>query len=472
MLSLFKINDPYKILIILFVVVIIQLPVFISGINITLPEIEWHTVGTKLVEGGELYIDIYYPIGPLSAQVYRLLSFIAPDGYLIYRILGLLLVIIQAVIFNIGLIQYKAYNQNTYVPSLIYVVLFMGMEDYITLSPQLMGLTFILFSINLTFKIVEGRKRADEDFIKIGLFSGIAALFYPSYILFLFPVLIAFIFFTNTIIRRFLLLVFGAFLPFFLTWLKFYWFNQLDEFYFNLDFLFLAGSSDALISWKGLFGIFLIPGLLLFYSFLRVMQSLGFINYQVRLQKYYFLYVVFGILVMLLDYHQSSHILIVFIPVMAFFIAHLFLMMRKTIISEALFITFLSLSIFQNYNSSFSLIKGNDFLDYSNQYALSNTSNSERQGERILVMGNGTSRYFGNYLSTPYLSWVMLEHQLEQLDNYNVVVRIFENFEKDLPEVIIDEHSAMPQILSRIPELSELYTKRGNQVYNLKTKNQ
>ena len=66
----------------------------------------------------------------------------------------------------------------------------------------------------------------------------------------------------------------------------------------------------------------------------------------------------------------------------------------------------------------------------------------------------------------------MFEHQIEQMDNYNTVIKIFENFEKDLPEIIFDEHSAMPEILSRIPELSELYTKRGNQVYNLKVKNQ
>lgn len=451
---------------------LIQLPLFISGINITLPEIEWHMVGAKLVEGGELYVDIYYPIGPLSAQVYRLLTFITPDGYLIYRILGLLLVIVQAVIFNFGLIQYKAYNQNTYVPSLVYVILMMGMEDYITLSPQLMGVTFVLFSINLTFRIIEGRKRADEDFLKIGLFSGFAALFYPLYILLLIPILIALIFFTNTIVRRYLLLVFGAMLPFFLIWLKFYWYNQLDEFYFNLDFLFLAGNAGALISWKGIFGILMIPGLLLLYSFFRVMQSLGFINYQVRLQKYYFLYVIFGILIIFLDYHQSSHILIVLVPVMAFFIAHLFLMMRKVIIAEIFFIAFLSLIVFLNYNSSFGLIKGNDFIDYSNQYAGKDIMPSEERGGRILVMGSSTSRYFGNYLSTPYLSWVMLEDQINQMDNYNTVIEIFENFKKDLPEIIIDESSAMPELISKIPELSGLYIKRSNQVYSLKPKNQ
>jgi hypothetical protein len=147
-------------------------------------------------------------------------------------------------------------------------------------------------------------------------------------------------------------------------------------------------------------------------------------------------------------------------------------MMRKTIIAEILFIAFLSLIVFQNYNTSFRLIKGSDFLDYSSQYVELDKSLSEGKGERILVMGSGTSKYFGNYLSTPYLSWVMLEHHLERIDNYNTVVKIFENFEKDLPEIIIDENSAMPEILSRIPELSELYTKRENQIYNLKTKNQ
>jgi hypothetical protein len=157
---------------------------------------------------------------------------------------------------------------------------------------------------------------------------------------------------------------------------------------------------------------------------------------------------------------------------MAFFIAHLFLMMRKTIFAEILFVSFLSLIVFQNYNSSFSLIEGIGFMDYSSQYAGMDASQSEGKGERILVIGNDTGRYLGNDLSTPYLSWVMLEQQIEQMDNYNTVVKIFENFKNDLPEIIIDEHSVMPEILSRIPELSELYTKRGNQIYNLKPKNQ
>jgi len=304
LLSIFKINDPYKILVVFIIAIMIQLPVFISGINITLPEIEWHTLGNKLVKGGELYVDVYYPIGPLSAQVYRFLSYIIPDNYLIYRILGLLLVIIQAVLFNYSLIQYKAYNQNTYVPSLIYVILMMGMEDYITLSPQLMGLTFVILSIALTIRLIEGRKRSEEDFLKIGLYTGLSVLFYPLYVFLFLPILIALLFFTNTVIRRYLLLAFGLTLPLFLTWLKYFWHNQLTEFYYNLNYLIIPGNDGAIISWQSHIAIIVIPGIYLGYALLRIAQSTAFINYQVRLQKYYFLYVIFGILIILLDYHQ------------------------------------------------------------------------------------------------------------------------------------------------------------------------
>ena len=472
MLSIFKINDPYKILIVFIIAIIIQLPIFISGINITIPEIEWHTLGQKMASGGELYVDIYYPVGPLSAQVYRLLSYVFPDGYLIYRILGLVLVIIQAIIFNISLIQYKAYNQNTYVASLIYMVLMMCMEDFITLSPQLMGLTFVILSSSIVFKLIEGRRKADEDFLKIGLFTGISILFYPLYMFFIFPIIIALLFFTNTIIRRYLLLIFGITLPLFLTWLKYYWFGQLDAFYFNLNFLMASGDGIKILEWKNLLAILFIPAVFFIYSFLRIMQSTAFINYQVRLQKYYFLYVIFGFLIILLDYHRTSHILIVLIPVATFFISHLFLIIRKTLISELLFLTFLTLILLLNYSVSFELTKKQGFLNYSNQYLRSENTSGAPSGEKILVLGSDTRKYYGNFLATPYLSWIMLEHQVEHMDYYDNIISVYENFREDPPDIIFDEYAVMPILLSRIPELTRTYRKSGNQLYRIIPKSQ
>jgi hypothetical protein len=471
LLSIFKINDPYKILVVFIIAIIIQLPIFINGINITLPEIEWHTLGNKLAEGGELYVDIYYPIGPLSAQVYRILSYILPDSYLIYRILGLILIIVQSVLFNYSLIQYKAYNHNTYVPSLIYVMLMMGMEDYITLSPQLMGLTFVILSVSLTFRLIEGRKRNEEDFLKIGLFTGISVLFYPLYVFLLLPILIALLFFTNTVIRRYFLLTFGFMLPLFLTWLKYFWNNQLPEFYFNMSYLIMPGNERAIISWPGLIAIVIIPSAYLVYALLRIAQSTAFINYQIRLQKYYFLYVIFGIIIILLDYHQTSHILIVIIPVTAFFISHMFLMLKKRFLSEVLFLIFLSLIVLQNYNASFELVTRSQIMNYSSQYLKSEDNTADASGKKILVLGEDTGKYYRNFLATPYLSWVMLEGQIEDLDNYDNIISVFENIKKDLPDIIIDDHAVMPHLLSHMPELSILYQKNGMKIYQLNTRN-
>lgn len=351
-------------------------------------------------------------------------------------------------------------------------MLMMGMEDYITLSPQLMGMTFVLLSISITFRLIEGRKRFDEDFLKIGLFSGLSALFYPLYVFLFIPIIIALIFFTNTVIRRYLLLIFGFILPLFLVWLKFYWYDQLSDFYFNLNFLIIPGNDGSIISWKGFAAIFLIPSVFLGYALFRVAQSTYFINYQVRLQKYYFLYVVTGILIIFLEYHQTSHILIVLVPVFAFFISHLFLMMKRFLVSEILFFTFLLLIIFQNYNASFEFIKGKEYFNFSKQYLKAENRFEGFSGEKILVLGGDTRKYYGNYLATPYLSWVMLEHQLDEMDHYNYIVEVFENFNKDLPYRIFDDYSVMPVMLSHIPELEVRYNKNGDQVYLLSPKNQ
>jgi hypothetical protein len=471
LLSIFKINDPYKILVVFFIAIIIQLPIFISGINVSLPEVEWHTVGNKLVEGGELYVDIYYPIGPLSAQVYRLLSYLMPDNYLIYRIFGLILVIIQAVIFNYSVIQYKAYNHNTYVPSLIYVMLMMGMEDYITLSPQLMGLTFIILSISLTFRLIEGRKRNEEDFLKIGLYTGLSVLFYPLNIFLILPIVVALLFFTNTVLRRYLLLTFGFILPLFLTWLKFFWKNQLVELYYNLDFLFLSGNDVELITWKNLIALGSVPLIYLGYALLRVAQSTAFVNYQVRLQKYYFLYLIFGIVMIFLDYHQTSHILVVIVPVAAFFISHLFLMVKKILLSEVLFLVFLFLMVLVNYNSSFGIFKWDRFMNYSDQYIRIEDMSENLKGQRILVLGEDTGKYYKKNLATPYLSWIMLERQIRNLDNYDNIIRIYENISKDPPDIIIDDNAVMPDLLTRMPELSMLYKEDVDKIYLLDPRN-
>ncbi len=252
MLSIFKINDPYRLIIVLLFLIAVQLPFYFSNLFITIPEIEWQVLGRELANGKTLYVDIYHNTGILSSLVYWILAEILPGNYFVYRLLALLLIFFQALLFNVILIQHRAYNQNTYVPAAIYAVLMMGIPDIGMLSPQLMSLTFILFAFDLTFSHIEGKKKVDWIVLKIGLYLGIASLFFPLNYLILLSTILAFVFYTSTTLRRYLLLIFGFILPYLLVWLKYYWFDQQADLNYILKYLLLPSTHQALLSWESI----------------------------------------------------------------------------------------------------------------------------------------------------------------------------------------------------------------------------
>jgi hypothetical protein len=59
---------------------------------------------------------------------------------------------------------------------------------------------------------------------------------------------------------------------------------------------------------------------------------------------------------------------------------------------------------------------------------------------------------------------------LENLDNYDNVISILRNFEKDAPEVIIDKVKLTPKLFKRIPALARKYHSIGNGIYELDVK--
>jgi len=270
LLSVFKINDPYRLIIVLLFLIAVQLPFYLSDLFITIPEIEWQVLGRELANGKTLYVDVYHNTGILSSLVYWILSEILPGNYFIYRLLALFLIFFQALLFNIILIQHKAYNQNTYVPAAVYALLMMGIPDIAMLSPQLMSLTFILFAFDLTFSHIEGRRMQDSIVLKIGVYLGIASLFYPLNYLILISTILSFVFYTNTILRRYFLLIVGFLLPYLLVWLKYYWFDQQADFNYILKYLLLPSTHQALLTWKSVFFLLALPIIYLIFSFIKI----------------------------------------------------------------------------------------------------------------------------------------------------------------------------------------------------------
>src|SRR5690606_34681710 len=158
---------PYRLIIIFFILILISLPSPIGGRPVAFPELTWMIIGEKMDEGASMYIDIWDGLSPLAASTYWLIDFLFGRSLTAYQIIGLMLIIIQSAMFNGMLLRFKAYNENNYIPALIYALLMTMHFDFLTLSPALMSLTFLLAALNLVIDFIQSREKGDEKILRI-----------------------------------------------------------------------------------------------------------------------------------------------------------------------------------------------------------------------------------------------------------------------------------------------------------------
>src|SRR5690606_31703706 len=187
-------------------------------------------VGERMAKGHAMYVDIIDDTGALSAGVYWLIHLVAGRSLLAYHVVAALIIFFQASYINHLLIQYKAFEENTYLPALVMVVLFHLSYDFLTLSPALMGSTFILLALGPLFsQTVRHQDQPDPVFLT-GLFGGIALCFH-------FPLMVLLPFFLaggliicGYDLRQLLLCVTGYLLPLALCALYYFWIDGFSEF--------------------------------------------------------------------------------------------------------------------------------------------------------------------------------------------------------------------------------------------------
>jgi hypothetical protein len=417
--------------------------------------------GEKLGEGGLLYVDIWEETGPLSAIVYWIVDLATGGSLFVYRFLGLLLFFIQAAYFNIILLKHKAFNENNYVPGLIFALLGLMTFNEITLSPQLLGLTFILLVMDSLFTHMESGRRTDDNPINIGIFTGIAGLFYLPYIYFLLIWLIALLLYSSTIGRRYLLMMYGFVFVFFVLWMLYAWKGQtraLNVAYFQSIF---HGSVESYWDFKSILIIASVPILVLLDSILRVFRFPGYTNFQVRLQTVFFLTTFVSLFVWVVYGARNGQSLVVFVPVLAFFLSHSLLIIKKAWRRELSFLFLLLYILFIYWGVPHDFLGVSRYVSVDNVLVKPTPLDDIVRGKRILSLGANIHYYRDAQLATPYFNWRLSRKQLERLDYYDNLTEIYDNFVRDMPEVIIDQNDVMPAIFKKIPYLARQY-KKGN----------
>lgn len=412
------------------------------------PLMKWLALGERLGDGFTMYSEAFDYTAPLSALVYKWVDYIFGASRWTHVVLSSLLITIQAWIFNATLLRNKAFEENTFVPAFLYMILACGVTDFWSLSPELMCTTFLLLAINQIFRRIDNIV-TDELFLYSGIYVGVATFFFPPSAVFFLVLLFSFIGFSSAVARRVLLYVYGFTVVFLVNWAYFFWFDASDAFFstvfdvfrpkiFYLNYIqfFIASGGLAFAFLFGLAGLF----------------ANRFTNFQQKTIQVMLLFTLGASCCVLLSNNLSSTTLILFVPTIAFLLTHYLLNVKKPWVKLLVpNIIIVSLVIYPYV-----------FLRVMEENNLILSENpSEYIDKRVMVIGTDLSVYEENYMASPFIDERISIDRLNDLDYYEKAADLFLVLEKSDPEVIIDQLKAMPKINERFPYFRDNYRKNS-----------
>ncbi|MDW7694399.1 hypothetical protein R9C00_06590 [Flammeovirgaceae bacterium SG7u.111] len=452
MLSFFRINDPFRVIGVFLIMLMIRLPMILSGTSLTLPELNWMLLGEQLGWSVSMYSDVWDNTGPLTAAVYWLVDSLFGKSQLAYQSIAMLIGISQAFTFNRFLVRARVFNENTYIPAFLYMLFISISFDFWTLSPVLLSMSFLLLVLRNLFLLDE--ETLSQEIFKTGLYLAIATLFYAPSFLFLFLTLVVFAMYRTSSARFLLMVVYGFLFVFIIFFTFLFYRGAVNDFveqyiisYFTIRVVY--------ISWQDMIALTLLPAAIMLFGAFKTFTERGFVNFQVNCQQVMVLWIITCAVSLLLNPVVAPFQLIVFAPAFAFFLTHYFLLIKKRLVAEIQFILLPVLLIFFCYNNIQNIIPDLDFVSY----ARLTTQKVEGfdEGKKVLVLGNNTSYYLNNTSTSPYLNWKLSLKHFDQMNRYSILLSIFDHLEAEPPEVIVDEANVAEELFDKMPLLAKKY---------------
>ena len=424
-------------------------------------------------DGALLYVDILDDTGPLAALVYKGFNYVFGRSQLALQIAALLIFYFQIFYINFLALKHKMYNENNYLPALFYGILGLTTFNLVTLSPALMAMTFFLLSLNNLLNHVETRSKTDHNLINIGIYTGLAIAFYLPFIWMVLFHVLTLLFFTNTLKRRYLLMIYGLMVPISIVWLYYIWQGEAAAFYSRYLYSIFALSNISTLESNTILILFGFTIVLYLLSSFKILTGLGFNIFQVRIQKTMFFgsMVVLGI--WLLYSNKSGEEIVMFLPWVAFFLSHFFLTIRNRLKRELSFLVYLVSIIVLYFTFTFKIFNWGQISDLSALIVdtQKNQASPEFAENKILVLGPDIQPYYFSSVATPYFNWEISKQELQELNYYDNLEEIDRKFRADMPEYIIDQVDLAPQIFEKIPLLGDEFRLLEKGIYQRKTMN-
>lgn len=463
LLSFFRINDPSRLIVIIAVLLLMSsVYTWILQVPLLQPEMIWLLIGERMADGKHMYIDIIDDTGPLSSGVYWICHLIFGKNVMVYKFLAMLVVLFQIVYINNLYIKYKSFEENTYIPSIVMVILFHLSFDMITLSPALMGSTFIMLTLGQLFSQTVLQKEGSDSILLVGIFGGIAACFHFPLITFLPFLLVSGIVVSGFSFRQLILALVSYILPLTFCAIYYFWIDGLLAFFDQFIISPRNIESYAHVSYRDLAILFSIP---VFFAtlgfFVGLIVKSQTVNQQKQLQLT-LIFLIFAVGSLILTNRRTPYQLIVIIPGLAYFITFLFVAFKKGKPIQILAAIFVFGIPLMGYTWTYLQLNSAKI----NSYAIAISENHRvTKGKKVLVLGEDLGYYHKASLATPYLNYKLSKINLQDHTSLERTALIFQNFMNEKPDVIVDEDGVFEELVKLLPPLETLYQESKNGVF-------
>lgn len=468
MITLFRVNTNFHVFSVLVVLLLLKIPFISSGLPVLQPELEWLLVGERLNEGKSLYSDIWTKTGPLTAYVYGFIYWLFGRDQMYYELFALVLAYFQSLYFAYLINRNRVIIERNYLPALMYAVVISLSFDLSKLSPALMANTFLLMAINSIFQHIDKAGESSEHVFEVGLQLGIGSLFLYTFPAFFLWAILSLLMFSPFRVNQIFLMILGFVLPLFIAILFFYFNGAFGDFYHQwiLQFSRLIPLVGAEVF--EVFAIFLLPLIFAILGAFKVLNNVRYSSFQNRKHQILILLGIFALLPYFLSKPHGTYHLLGLVPFLAFYLTGWFVFARGAYLAEIVFLTFVAVVLLLK-RQGISPFLGNGLQHLTEIRVNPVSTKAYIEEKEILVTGDINDDYLKAKPGSAFINWEVSKAVLEHPDTYQNVALIYEKFQEEKPQYIIDNEQVFPAIFQRIPELGKVYERvEGTRHFRLK----
>jgi 4-amino-4-deoxy-L-arabinose transferase-like glycosyltransferase len=418
------------------------------------------SIGKKVSEGFVPFSELIDSTPPLTQWMYGLTDMLFGNSLTGRHIIAFFILFLQACYLGIVFINKKAFTENTYLPSVFFVIFAAISFDVVSVSGTLLASGFLLLAIHSFFKEIEFREPNDESLVKLGVYLSLASLSVFSYIIFFFGAQLILLLFTRSSLRRQLLFLTGFLLPHGLLLVWYYLFDNQAALF---DFFYLANllaEEELLISTKTLLVLGSVPLFYFVISIFILNRAVRLTNYQSQLLQAMFIWLFAGIVHLFFTRTLRPQSLLPLFPPLSFLLTHFILAIRRKRFAELnLWVMIMGVSIIA------SLTRGGFFENVNYNALLAKQEPKKYMSSSLLILDNNTTQYQYTPLANGFCEWRLCGPIFSKPNTYANVVLVHHQFELHKPSVIVDPHNLIQGFFPYLPALKEAYVKQGDNYF-------